>query len=172
MNKRTAGWVALAGSTGLTLGFALAAILLTVQPAEIRLPASPPPPRYAQLVSTRTFLPPKQRQQSGFGLYTYVLFRKHPTEKEVRSRYREALRSFLSLESVGEFATATPRQRELLNLTAVPVWSLKGDLTINRKNADPLLDLLVDREYRYSGAERMLSAIPEAGGLAARGESR
>ncbi len=118
-----------------------------------------------RLTTTRLFIAPGQFQRTDFGLYTYILLPKHPGDDETRARDLQALRTFLTLEDIREFPTDTPSQRGRLNVTAIPVWS--GDTivgTIRKEGRDKAVDLLVEREYRYSRAQQLLSMIPEAEG--------
>jgi hypothetical protein len=141
---------------------ALASVLVVVQPQFYKMP-----PTGDRLVSTRAFLPPDARQQPDFGLYTYVLFRRHQTESEIKSRYREALREFLNLEDIKEFPIKTPAERSRLNVTGIPVWQRGLDkfvLVHKAEDINAVLARLLDKEYRYADAELVLRVIPEADG--------
>lgn len=123
-------------------------------------PPAPPPPHPAARnggghKTGRAFLPTGQNEESGYGLYSYLLFGTQPTEG-TRERYLAAIRAYVeTIETVEKLRTQFSKRE--LNITYLPVTEEPAS---DKPPAEWLLD-----HYDFARAIKLLGAFPQAGGL-------
>jgi hypothetical protein len=92
-----------------------------------------------------------RKEETGYGLYSYVLFASRPT-KDTRERYLKALEAYIALaESVQSLERAGIARREL-NITYVPVTRLPPE---DRPTPEWLLE-----NYDFARARALLRLFP------------
>jgi hypothetical protein len=94
------------------------------------------------------------KEQSGYGLYSYVLFGSRPTDA-TRERYLKTLEAYIALiESIKDLE-ASGLAKHRLNISYVPVAKLPA--LKDKPSAEWLLE-----NYDYARARALLSALPGA----------
>jgi hypothetical protein len=99
-------------------------------------------------LSGRAFLRAGKPENSGYGLYSYVLFGEPPNAGN-RDLYRAILSAFLSMQEVRRYEEEN-QQRSSLNVTYLPLEDLPP--------ADAAVDWLLDH-YDYARAQIILSRL-------------
>jgi hypothetical protein len=99
-------------------------------------------------LSGRAFLRAGKPENSGYGLYSYVLFGEAPNAGN-RDLYRAILSAFLSMQEVRRYEEEN-QQRSSLNVTYLPLQDLPP--------ADAAVDWLLDH-YDYARAQIILSRL-------------
>jgi hypothetical protein len=99
-------------------------------------------------LSGRAFLRAGKPENSGYGLYSYVLFGEPPNAGN-RDLYRAILSAFLSMQEVHRYEEEN-QPRSSLNVTYLPLQDLPP--------ADAAVDWLLDR-YDYARAQIILSRL-------------
>src|SRR5262249_46082449 len=79
-----------------------------------------PPADLSGLMSERLYLQPGETEESGYGLYSYLLFSAPPKNKEEETRYLKTIESLLALGEIEEFLKRHVRLSQL-NATFIPV---------------------------------------------------
>jgi hypothetical protein len=92
----------------------------------------------------RSFLIPKQGEEKGYGLYSYLLLGSRPTTAS-RERYLKTIEEYLRFPDITRFE-AFNAPRRTLNITYLPLVTFPGQA---------ILDRLADEQYREA-AEWML----------------
>ena len=103
----------------------------------------------------REFLPTGQNEESGYGLYSYLLFGTQPTEG-TRERYLAAIRAYLEMiETVEKLRTQFDKKE--LNITYLLV-------TEEPLGDKPAAEWLLEH-YDFARAMKLLGAFPQSGSL-------
>lgn len=120
--------------------------------------AAEPPPTAASgggYTTGREFLPTSQEEESGYGLYSYLLFGTQPTQ-ETRKRYLAAIGAYL--ETIGGVEKLrTQFSKRDLNVTYLVV-------TEKPASDKPTPEWVLDH-YDFARAMKLLRAFPRTDGL-------
>jgi len=119
--------------------------------------------RGVQLLSGRSFLVPGANEDSGYGLYSYLLFESPPTDTTERARYLGAIESYLRvIQSIAEMERY--RHRSQINLVILPVKRSVAlpdnlsDTTNLAKSAEEVLAV-----YDYARSQSLLAELGPKG---------
>lgn len=109
------------------------------------------------LISAHRFLLPNEQEKTGYGLYSYLLFRAPPQNPEEEARYLKTLESYLAqLRDVEELLQRHVRPSQL-NVSRIPVTT--------RPHSDPSLTKWAENVlavYDYATAEILLNKLDKA----------
>lgn len=106
------------------------------------------------LRSARRYLLPNKTEESGFGLYSYLLFPVPPGNDEEKARYLKTLESCLRMMQGVEEHLARHRRPSELNATHIPVTAVPTYNKDLEKWAASVLDL-----YDYATAQKLLDRL-------------
>lgn len=116
------------------------------------------PPRAIEtrggLRSARRYLLPNEKEEAGFGLYSYLLFSVPPGTDEDKARYLKTLLSCLRMMQGVEEHLARHRRPSELNATHIPVKAVPTYNKDLEKWAANVLDL-----YDYTTAQKLLDKL-------------
>jgi len=107
-----------------------------------------------KLREARRYLLPNKTEESGFGLYSYLLFPVPPGNAEEKARYLKTLESCLRMMQGVEEFLARHRRRSELNATHIPVTAVPTYNKDLEKWAASVLDL-----YDYATAQNLLDKL-------------
>lgn len=145
-----------AESTG--LGESTCSVEVFIGKKEQIAPGPPPTDtRGIGLRSARRYLLPNEKEESGFGLYSYLLFPVPPGGDEEKTRYLKALESCLRMMQGVEEHLARHRRPSELNVTHIPVKSVPTYNKDLEKWAANVLDA-----YDYTTAQKLLDKLDKA----------
>ena len=117
----------------------------------------PPSDRRGGLRSARRYLLPDQKEEMGFGLYSYLLFPKPPQTEEEKVRYLKTLEScLLVMQSVEDHIQRHRRPSEL-NATHIPVTEIPKPSQVSTEWAANALAV-----YDYTTAQELLDKLDKA----------
>jgi hypothetical protein len=98
----------------------------------------------------RAYLAPDQREETGYAVYSYLLFGA-PPDSASRDRYRAAIAEFVRLsEDIDAFHAAQRRDRGVFNMSYVPVTR-----AVRQPHPDSVL-----KYYDYATAQGLLRKLP------------
>lgn len=106
------------------------------------------------LRSARRYLLPNEKEESGFGLYSYLLFPVPPGSNEEKARYLKTLESCLRMMQGVEEHLARHRRPSELNATHIPVKDVPKYNKDLEKWAANVLDF-----YDYATAQKLLDKL-------------
>lgn len=110
--------------------------------------------RGEKLLSARHFLLPNDREDSGYGLYSYVLFSAPPKNAEERARYLKMLEACLQvLQGVDDYLARHVRPRGL-NITYLPLKRVPQRGKSSGQWAENVL-----AAYDYATAQLLLAKV-------------
>jgi hypothetical protein len=113
-----------------------------------------PPSDRGGLRSARRYLLPDQKEEAGFGLYSYLLFSNPPQSAEEKARYLKTLEScLLVMQSVEDHIKRHRRPSEL-NATHIPVTALPK---YSQNSAEWAANALA--VYDYTTAQKLLDKL-------------
>jgi hypothetical protein len=116
--------------------------------------AGPPPSDRGGLRSARRYLLPDQKEEAGFGLYSYLLFPAPPQTQEQKARYLKTLEScLLVMQSVEDHIQRRRRPSEL-NATHIPVKKIPKYSQVSAEWAANTLAV-----YDYATAQKLLDKL-------------
>ena len=141
-----------ATSTG--LGEATCSVEVFIGKKEQVGPGPPPTDTRGGLRSARRYLLPNEKEESGFGLYSYLLFPVPPGTDEEKARYLKTLESCLRVMQGVEEHLARHRRRSELNATHIPVKTVPKYNKVLEKWAADVLDV-----YDYATAQKLLDKL-------------
>ncbi len=108
-------------------------------------------------LTVRNFLIVQQPEETGFGLYSYLLFEVPPTA-ETREKYQALLAAFL--QKVSPFADIEEFvERKYLNVTYVPVTDIAPE-DFETREVEQQVDWVLSH-YNYARARVLLAAIAQ-----------
>jgi hypothetical protein len=114
----------------------------------------PPPSDRGGLRSARQYLLPDQKEDAGFGLYSYLLFPAPPQTEEQRSGFLKTLEScLLVMQSVEDHLKRHRRPSEL-NATHIPVKEIPKYSQVSAEWAAHTLAV-----YDYTTAQKLLDKL-------------
>lgn len=119
---------------------------------------APALPNTMPRVTGTAVLLPHQKEESGFGLYSYALLTHVPQESDL-PKYRAFLTALVELPSAKDIVMYLPKMR--INITYLPLSSSPQDwsgLTISEK-----VDYVLSH-YDYARGAAMLASLPERTG--------
>ena len=130
-------------------------------PAVSPAPATPAPPKPAPVtaspgperVTGTAILLSSQKEQSGYGLYSYALLSHKPDETEV-PRYKSFLKALLRLPTAAQEEHYTPRNR--INITYIPMDSISASWT--SLSVDQQVDFVLEH-YDYGRGAVILTSL-------------
>lgn len=125
-------------------------------------PPPPPPPGEGPAagdgmprVTGRAILLPSQKEESGYGLYSYALMSHHPEGAEL-PRFKAFLKALLDLPTAAAVERSVPRRRinitYLLLETLAPAW--------DTLSADDKVNYVVDH-YDYARGAAMVASLSQ-----------
>lgn len=128
-------------------------------------PPSPPPPQEGPTsaermprVTGRAILLPSQKEEPGYGLYSYALMSHHPEGVEL-PRFKAFLKALLDLPTAAAVERSVPRRRinitYLLLETLAPGW--------DTLSADDKVNYVVDH-YDYARGAAMVASLSQRTG--------
>jgi hypothetical protein len=104
-----------------SLGEALCSAEVFIGKKEVSVPIRDPSDTRGGLIPARRFLLPNEREEAGYGLYSYLLFSTRPQNEEEKTRYLKAIEScLLVMQDIDEYLKRHRRPSEL-NATHLPV---------------------------------------------------
>jgi hypothetical protein len=109
-------------------------------------------------VTGTAVLLPQQKEESGFGLYSYALLTHAPLEGEL-PKYRAFLTALVELPTAKNLATYLPKIR--INITYLPLTSSAQDW--DAFTTDQKVDYVLSH-YDYARGAAMLASLPERTG--------
>jgi len=109
-------------------------------------------------VTGTAVLLPQQKEEPGFGLYSYALLTHAPLESE-RPKYRAFLTALVELPTAKNLATYLPKIR--INITYLPLTSSAQDW--DAFTTDQKVDYVLSH-YDYARGAAMLASLPERTG--------
>ena len=112
--------VATVKATGPSLGEVRCPVEVFIGKREVAKPERDPSDDRSGLISARLYLQPGETEESGYGLYSYLLFSAPPKNKEEETRYLKTIESLLALGEIEEFLKRHVRPSQL-NATFIPV---------------------------------------------------
>ena len=107
-----------------------------------------------KLREARQYLLPNRTEESGFGLYSYLLFPVPPGNAEEKARYLKTLESCLRMMQGVEEFLARHRRRSELNATHIPVTAIPKYHKDLEKWAVSVLEV-----YDYATAQNLLDKL-------------
>ena len=109
----------------------------------------------------RLFLLPDQREQTGYGLYSYLLLGSRPTSA-TRDRYLNAIEEYLKFPDITRLETYRPHQT--LNITYLPVQVFPDQQILERLGDEKYREVAewVLKRYDYDRARALLGALAGA----------
>jgi hypothetical protein len=127
-----------------------------------RSPSLPPPSAApsapARRITGTALLSSNHHEETGYGLYSYVLLTHRPADSE-KLRYRTLLTAVLGLPAASDVERYTPREH--VNVTYLLVDSSPADWA--RESIDDRVDFLI-AHYDYAHAAVIAATLPEAAG--------
>lgn len=145
---------ATAKTTVTGLGEATCLVEVFIGKKEQVVPGPPPIDRSGGLRSARRYLLPNDKEEWGFGLYSYLLFPVPPGSDEEKARYLKTLESCLHMMQGVEEHLARHRRPSELNATHIPVTKVPKYNKDLQKWAANVLDL-----YDYTTAQKLLDKL-------------
>jgi hypothetical protein len=139
-------------STG--LGESTCSVEVFIGKKEQVVPGPPPIDRSGGLRSARRYLLPNEKEESGFGLYSYLLFPVQPETDEDKARYLKTLESSLRMMQSVEEHLARHRRPSELNATHIPVNAVPKYNKDFAKWAANVLEV-----YDYATAQKLLDKL-------------
>ena len=109
---------------------------------------------HGELLSARQYLLLNQKEEAGFGLYSYLLFRTKPKDEDQKAQYLKILEACLRLMETVEDKTAHHRLPPELNATHIPVKTDPEDSQVLAKRAANVLEV-----YDYTAAQQLLDKL-------------
>ena len=106
------------------------------------------------LRSARSYLLPNEEEESGYGLYSYLLFPVPPRTEEERSRYLNTLESCLLVMQAVEEHIKRHRRPSQLNATHIPVTEVPNH---SQESAEWAANALT--VYDYTTAQKLLDKL-------------
>jgi len=145
---------ATAKATATGLGDATCVVEVFIGKKEEVAAPGPTPGTRGGLRSARRFLLPDEKEETGFGLYSYLLFPAPPGTDEEKARYLKTLESCLRLmESVEDHLKRHRRPSEL-NATHIPVKTVPQHSKVLSEWAANVLSV-----YDYATAQKLLDKL-------------
>lgn len=141
-------------ATSASLGEATCSVEVFIGKKEQVVPGPPPIDRSGGLRSARRYLLPSEKEESGFGLYSYLLFPVPPGSDDEKARYLKTLESCLRMMQGVEEHLARHRRPSELNATHIPVTKVPKYNKDLEKWAANVLDL-----YDYATAQKLLDKL-------------
>ena len=105
------------------------------------------------LISARLYLQPGETEESGYGLYSYLLFSAPPKNKEEETRYLKTIESLVTLGDIEEFLKRHVRPSQL-NATFIPVTKVPEPGKSHAESAVKVLSA-----YDYTAAQILLNKL-------------
>src|SRR5215472_9320075 len=115
------------------------------------------PDRSGGLRSARRYLLPNQKEDTGFGLYSYLLFPTRPQTEEQKARYLKTLESCLLVMESVEDHIQIHRPPSELNITHIPVKEIPKYSQVSAEWAANTLDV-----YDYATAQKLLDKLDKS----------
>ncbi len=106
------------------------------------------------LRSARRYLLPNEKEEAGFGLYSYLLFPARPGSEEEKVRYLKTLEACLQKMETVEDHISRHKRRSELNATHIPVKTRPKDGKVLADWAANVLDV-----YDYTAAQHLLDKL-------------
>jgi hypothetical protein len=116
----------------------------------VRIVVVPPKGHMGGTLRARAYLAPDQREDTGFAVYSYLLFGARPDSASL-SRFRLAIAEFVRLsEDIDAFHAAQKQDRGAFNMNYMPVTR-----AVQQPNPDTVL-----KYYDYAAAQSLLRKLP------------
>jgi len=119
---------------------------------------SPGHTTFMRRVTGAAFLLRNQKEESGYGLYSYALLTHPPQESEL-PKYRAFVKAFVKLQRVSDLRKYLPRAR--INITYLPVTSIPSER--KQSSLDQQTDYIISH-YDYARAAAILASMPQQAG--------
>jgi hypothetical protein len=116
----------------------------------VRIAVVPPGGHMGGTLRARAYLAPDQREDSGYAVYSYLLFGA-PPDSASQGRYRAAIAEFVRLsQDIDAFHAAQQKDRGVFNMSYVPVTR-----AVRQPHPDSVL-----KYYDYATAQGLLRKLP------------